>query len=294
VIGIAYLGVICNVGSAYGVSKAYHSSLTANAGLVSHEIGHNWNAPHCDSVPPCYIMCSGLGGCSQNVTLFDQGSKNVILAFKASRGCLSDPPATNPPVLASANPTTATSFAPNQITVTGTGLDTVTGVTLGGQPVFNYSRVNATTLIVVPPAPFDINTHQLRASNSAGPSNPLNITITGNHPSVLEVPLLLPRTVQVQHRVHTDRGWTAFFLLSFSNQPSVLPGLVSLGIGNAFSDLYPIVTLSANNTGTAEFPVIAPPTAPPNVTIYWQAITFDPANITFPVQVSDVKGSMIL
>jgi hypothetical protein len=42
-------------------------------------------------------------------------------------------------------------------------------------------------------------------------------TITGNHPSVLEVPLFLPRSLPVPHRVHTDSNWSAFFLLSFSN-----------------------------------------------------------------------------
>lgn len=89
IIGIAYLSVICNIGSAYGISKAYSNAVT-NAGLVAHELGHNWAAPHCDGSSPCNIMCSGLGGCSGNLTAFAPVSINVITNFRNSRGCLSN------------------------------------------------------------------------------------------------------------------------------------------------------------------------------------------------------------
>jgi hypothetical protein len=90
VVGCAYVGVVCG-SSAYGASKVYHGNLVTDTGLVAHEIGHNWNAPHCNSSPPCHIMCSGLGGCAGNLTSFSPGEVAVIVAFKNSRGCLSDP-----------------------------------------------------------------------------------------------------------------------------------------------------------------------------------------------------------
>ncbi len=89
-IGLAYVGAICtNFG--YGVSLAYHNDLTINAGLVAHELGHNWNAGHCDATPPCNIMCSGIGACSANATQFSAGEAATIVAFKNTCTCLSDP-----------------------------------------------------------------------------------------------------------------------------------------------------------------------------------------------------------
>jgi hypothetical protein len=97
VIGIAYLGVVCNTGSAYGlVQSRFTGSMTSRIALSAHEIGHNWNAPHCND-PPCSpfpsccdIMCSGLGGCSGQLATLDTFSANQIIAFKNTRFCLSD------------------------------------------------------------------------------------------------------------------------------------------------------------------------------------------------------------
>jgi hypothetical protein len=89
-IGLAFVGAICT-DFGYGVSMAYDTNLATNVALVAHEIGHNWNAGHCDAAPPCNIMCSGIGGCSGNITSFDPGSVTTIVAFKNTRTCLSDP-----------------------------------------------------------------------------------------------------------------------------------------------------------------------------------------------------------
>lgn len=89
-IGLAFVGAICTT-FGYGVSLAYGPNLATNAGLVAHELGHNWNAGHCDNSPPCFIMCSGIGGCNGNITQFDPGTINTILAFKNTCTCLSDP-----------------------------------------------------------------------------------------------------------------------------------------------------------------------------------------------------------
>jgi len=89
-VGLAYVGAICTT-FGYGVSMAYDNNLATNVALVAHELGHNWNANHCDASPPCNIMCSGIGGCSGNLTSFDAGSVATIVAFKNTRTCLSDP-----------------------------------------------------------------------------------------------------------------------------------------------------------------------------------------------------------
>lgn len=87
VVGTGYVGVVCS-SSAYGVSKVYASALARNAGLVCHELGHNWNARHCNSSNPCYIMCSNLSGCARRLTLFGTQAKGQIARHRDSRGCL--------------------------------------------------------------------------------------------------------------------------------------------------------------------------------------------------------------
>ncbi len=70
-LGIAYLGGVCAPISQgqYGAVQGRQSNLTTNVNnriaLSAHELGHNWDATHCDSqgAANCNIMCSGLGGC---------------------------------------------------------------------------------------------------------------------------------------------------------------------------------------------------------------------------------------
>jgi hypothetical protein len=122
VVGCAFVGVVCT-NSHYGVSKAYHGNLVVDTGLVAHEIGHNWNAPHCDASPPCYIMCSGLGGCAGNLTSFSAGEIAVIVAFKNTRGCLNDLPPASFTIASSCNPNVVMNVAsiPTSSTATAEG-----------------------------------------------------------------------------------------------------------------------------------------------------------------------------
>lgn len=102
IIGVAWVGVICNVTGfdpfcspsgvlAYGVSwSTWSFNLNLRAALTAHELGHNWNAGHCDGNAQCNIMCSGIGGCSGNVTSFGPTATSQIVAFRNSRNCLDD------------------------------------------------------------------------------------------------------------------------------------------------------------------------------------------------------------
>jgi hypothetical protein len=91
-VGCAYLGQVCNAAGAYSVEQMYHWGPTyaLQVALIAHELGHNWNANHCDADPSCTIMCSGLGGCSGNVSFFEGGSDIAISNFRQGRTCLSD------------------------------------------------------------------------------------------------------------------------------------------------------------------------------------------------------------
>ena len=98
VVGIAWVGTVCNVG-AFGyslVQSRFSFNSDIRAGLSAHELGHNWNALHC-SGSGCHIMCSGIGGCGgvfgTNLK-FSPGPINAIVNFRNSRFCLFEQPPT--------------------------------------------------------------------------------------------------------------------------------------------------------------------------------------------------------
>ena len=99
IIGVAWTGVICNVEGrgrlcnvdanlAYGLSQSTSSNFARRVALTAHEVGHNWNAGHCDGDNDCNIMCATIGGCSGNLTSFGTRSRNSIAAHRNSRDCL--------------------------------------------------------------------------------------------------------------------------------------------------------------------------------------------------------------
>jgi hypothetical protein len=93
VIGRAFVGVICSSSSAYGFSQSqYTTDFTNRTQLTTHELGHNWNACHCnqsgctggDPDSDCGIMNSFVNG---NLT-FGSRSLATIEAHRSSRSCL--------------------------------------------------------------------------------------------------------------------------------------------------------------------------------------------------------------
>jgi hypothetical protein len=99
-IGIAYVNAMCG-SFAYGVSQSrFSGTFSRRVALTAHEIGHNLSASHCNGDTDCAIMCSGLGGCSGNVTRFGTRSVNSIRANLPGYTCMSaisaPTPAVNP------------------------------------------------------------------------------------------------------------------------------------------------------------------------------------------------------
>ncbi len=180
VVGVAYVGVVCSTRVAYGASKAFSRSLTTNAGLVSHEMGHNWGAGHCDSRgSDCKIMCSRLGGCGRNLAAFGTGSQARIISFRNSRSCLDD---SSPPVLTGISPSSVQALGPTTVTLTGSGLSSVTKVLVGTMNVTSFSSSGPTSLTFTAPIPSTLGKFSVRAGNSRGLSNALSLTFTATHP----------------------------------------------------------------------------------------------------------------
>lgn len=88
-IGFAYFAGICNNNnsnnSGHCWSSTFWSADIANkVGTVAHELGHVWNATHCDGAAGCGIMNSGINGSWS----FGTPSANLIIAHRDSRPCL--------------------------------------------------------------------------------------------------------------------------------------------------------------------------------------------------------------
>jgi hypothetical protein len=90
ILGVAYIGVVCNTPYAYGFSKSIPgANMLFRTAITAHEIGHNWNATHC-SGGDCRIMCPQIGGCSGDVTSFGGLAVSEITTFRDGRSCLGE------------------------------------------------------------------------------------------------------------------------------------------------------------------------------------------------------------
>ncbi|MEY3142491.1 MAG: hypothetical protein RLY21_984 [Planctomycetota bacterium] len=100
VIGLAWLGVLCNQQGndcggfgnlAYSAVESRFSGVADfRTSLSAHELGHNWQAQHCDAVSPCNIMCATLNGCqgTTGVNLkFSTSEQNQIIGFRNAVAC---------------------------------------------------------------------------------------------------------------------------------------------------------------------------------------------------------------
>lgn len=106
VIGIAYVGVVCDIPWAYGLSQRL-GNFTNQTDLVAHEIGHNWNANHCTCSNPPYTMNASITGAN---THHPTASIPVIVAWRNQANCLNCN-STSPP--SCGNPTSGNCYIAN-------------------------------------------------------------------------------------------------------------------------------------------------------------------------------------
>ncbi|MFT7679662.1 MAG: hypothetical protein ACI8QC_003667 [Planctomycetota bacterium] len=107
VIGLAYVGVTCSQAWAHGLTQG-NLGFGGVVSVLSHEFGHNWNAPHCLDTDSCNQMC---GGC----TVFGPNTVKRIKDFTAAIGCLDPWPAASTPVNPYAAPDFAQGYGPMQL-----------------------------------------------------------------------------------------------------------------------------------------------------------------------------------
>lgn len=270
VIGVAYLGVVCNVGNAYGlVESRYTPNMTSRTSLSTHEIGHNWNAGHCNGQPDCGVMCSGLGGCSGAFTTFGVSEKNQILAFKATLGCLTLAQTT--PVINTMVPSSVRTFQPAQVTLNGTGFTGVTRVNVG-TAVLNpggFTFISDTQMRINPPEGLAIGFVGVNATNPSGTSNNAVLTYTVTSPPDLAVPPAVVGGSPLTWRFGGLQNHGFYLLVGITNQTAPWQGWPLM---QGYSVLMAGM-LSPTGIGSHTVPV--PPTILNGITVYSQMLDVD-------------------
>jgi hypothetical protein len=191
-----------------------------------------------------------------------------------------------PPTLSGLTPAVVTAWLPGTLVVNGTLLDEVTRVWLDGAASLVFTSVSSTQIRVTVPNLFPIGPHTVQVESAAGRSNQLPFQITGNDPPVLEVPSIIVRNFTTMLRVHSDNVRTNILLVAFDNQPSTIPGVISLGLGSQFTTLGQLAAGVSGPTGVLVVPVTVPTSVPTNTNFWVQSIVFDPNNLTVPITTS--------
>ena len=187
-IGLAYVGAACYLGNGYGLSETRWSvNYAYRVGVTAHELGHNFNASHCDGQPSCSVMCSIIGGCSGNVGSFSAPEQLQIVSYRQSVGCLAQQATL--PAINSATPGQVATVNPTLVTLQGTGFVGTTTVTVGSQQVTSGIQVvSDTTLRFTPPYGEPLGGRPVSVTNPAGTSNLAVLTYIASDPCVVVVP----------------------------------------------------------------------------------------------------------
>ncbi len=286
-IGIAYVGVVCDLPNAYGVSQTrWSANFAYRVGLTAHELGHNFNASHCDGQPTCSIMCSVVGGCTNNPGAFSVNEQAQIIAYRQNANCLVLQ--ATMPQITSATPSQMATVNPPLVTLTGSGFLGTTLATVGGQPVTStITVVSDTTLRFVPPAGLPLGIHPVSVTNPAGTSNATLVWYTGANPCQVLVPPAIYGGATMPWKMG---GWAndyGYLGLSWVNTTTPFLGLPLL---DGFLVLWQ-GPLDAR--GMATFSVTVPPGLLTGFTFYSQLLDVIPAGPSLR-SVSTTPGTWIV
>jgi hypothetical protein len=286
-IGIAYVGTVCDTASAYGLSETHWSANYAyRVAVTAHELGHNFNATHCDGQPSCSLMCSVVGGCSGNTSSFSAPEQAQILAFRQTATCLVAQ--ATPPQIASATPSQVATVNPGIVVLGGTGFFGTTAVTVGSQQVTAGITVLSDTQLRFPAPPgMPLGGQPLTVTNPAGTSNAVVLTYNASDPCQLVVPSATYGGAFFQWRMG---GWpNDFAFLGISVMNTTSPWL-----GQPLVDGFLLIWSGGLDAqGLANFAVTVPTGLLAGFTVYSQLLDVDLSTVTLR-SVSSIPGSWIV
>lgn len=190
--------------------------------------------------------------------------------------------------------------APTSVTLTGSGFTGTTVVEIDGVPQvgFSYTIVNDTTLIVGVDHVSALGPIEIEVFDASG-SDSTNVTMVPNTSLQLELvaadPSFIIQNIGVKAYVGAPLTHYCWLTFSLSDTASVLPGLVNLGLGNNFFELFVLWEGSVNPTkGYRLFNSGSLSGFALGTKIYMQAASYNTIAPAFPLNVSNLEEGTIL
>lgn len=274
-IGIAYLGSICSQTQGFGVSQSrFSSNMTSRVALTAHELGHSWNANHCNSSNDCRIMCSSLGGCTGVRTSFGPTSRAVIQGFANSRSCLGS---TAPLTLTSLQPSTVFPSEGQAATLSGTGLIGTVQLDIGPRRLLwpgGFTIVDDNTIRFSVPRATALGPTPVSTTDGSTRSNALNLIYQAHSPPRLIVGPTALAGYPLRFETFGTPGhwWFLFGSLLPTTAPiqgeNVLLYRAELGLG------------TGDAIGAGSFAAVPPVGVFLGASIYSQSVFVDPATLS--------------
>jgi hypothetical protein len=191
---------------------------------------------------------------------------------------------------------------PPTLTLTGTGFNGVTQVTINGVPLLDFppefTVVDDNTLTMIFPIQPTAGNKIIQVTDADG-SDTINVNVVANTTPALELvnsdPVFILTAVGAKVYVAAAANDFVFLVGSWSPVPSVLPGVISLGLGNNFTEYILLPTQQVGLlSGYAEYTIPLSTNLPTGFKIYFQAGILPAANPVFPLIETNLQSGTIL
>ncbi|MEO0653127.1 MAG: hypothetical protein AAFZ65_20795, partial [Planctomycetota bacterium] len=203
------------------------------------------------------------------------------------------------PVIDAVVPSQLATVEPDQpvsVELQGTGFLGASSVTIDGDPVFALQIVDDNTITFNVLPPFELGTKTIEVTEGIDVGS---IDIDVVHPGVPRIDLVnsVPGVLitfnPMQVYLGSEPGDVHFLLVSLSDQPTTVPGLLDIGIGNNATNLFVLgdfVVDPVNGFTLAEFPLLG---LAGGTTFYLQSVVFSAASPGFPLEASNIEVGAI-
>src|SRR5262245_22474661 len=200
------------------------------------------------------------------------------------------------PSLASVSPPSVQILASPMptITLTGSDLGAVSSATVGGTVLSGASLTVGPTQVsfTLPPLPL-LGPASITVTAPGGTSNALSLQIDPVDPPFLELVSIAATGFSFDVATWTVPGRVVLPIVSPSNLPSSLPGIVDLALGDNFTNYVSFVPLVANAEQGMALPSFVVPPGLGGLTFYFQSVTI-PASLATPFPTTNLGQTFVL
>jgi hypothetical protein len=207
--------------------------------------------------------------------------------------------------ITSASPSTIPAITvdgPPTITLTGANFNGVTAVSINGVPLLDfppqYTVVSNTSLTLQFPTQPTLGNKIIQVTGPAG-TDTITVTVVANTSPVLDLinsdPGFIITATGAQVNVASAFNDSVILVGSWSPLPSLFPGIVSLDIGNNFTEIVQFPTQVVGLlSGYTSYNIPLSSNLPTGFKIYVQAVILPAVNPTFPLPVTNFQVGTIL